>query len=84
VILFILLSFGYEIMDFWVGESLSEQYAGIEIPEWFEISVLALTVAEQIAKIALLLTFVKVSVNFRRYKQMMNETTQSKTTASDQ
>ena len=46
--------------------------------------MLALTVAEQIAKVALLLTFVKVSVNFRRYKQMMTETTQSKTTASDQ
>ena len=35
MILFMLLSFGYDIVDFWVGESLSERYAGIEIPEWF-------------------------------------------------
>jgi uncharacterized membrane protein len=83
VILFMLLSFLYDIVDFYVGESLKEHYAGIEIPLWFEISVLALTVAELMAKFAVLFTFVKVSVNFRRYKQMMTETTQSKTTASD-
>ena len=84
MILFLLLSGIYDIADFVLGESLSEQYSGFEIPIWFFLLAKILNLAEVLAKIVMLLIFVKVSVNFKKFKQLMNEATKTTQSSSDQ